>query len=207
MHLVQGNYGQQGNGSSAPDAPRPPPPSHGAGPQHGGGSHNTRSMGALRGLRAGLGDGGDDDDVEDIVRQVRRDVATMQHRDRDEEMVGTIRPLGHSASEATFDRPKTRDREDERPRPMPKAAIRGRYVFGGSENQVLGGALSARGGGAHGGGAAAAAPGFGMPLAELSHNFSPRLGHREARGQSARTTRGDQSARGAGHLSDISETR
>lgn len=199
MHLVQGNYGQQGNGSSAPDAPRPP--NHGP---HGGGSHNTRSMGALRGLRAGLGDGGDDDDVEDIVRQVRRDVATMQHRDRDEEIVGNLRPLGHSASEATFDRPKTRDREDERPRPMPKAAIRGRYVFGGSENQVLGGALSARG--AHGS-AAAAAPGFGMPLAELSHNFSPRLGHREARGQSARTTRGDQSQRGAGHLSDISETR
>mmetsp|Transcript_94851 Transcript_94851/g.237896 ORF Transcript_94851/g.237896 Transcript_94851/m.237896 type:complete len:313 (-) Transcript_94851:56-994(-) len=50
-----------------------------------------------------------------------------------------VKQLSRSYSEATWDRPRTRETQDvEVPRPMPKATVRGRYVFsGGVEPQAF----------------------------------------------------------------------
>jgi len=91
----------------------------------------------------------DDDDVEDILQQVRKDVAAIQNAaDQDpsactprrpHQSLQGMRPLSRSFSEATWDRPKTREREGEdKLRALPKATVKGRYVFSGdAEKQVL----------------------------------------------------------------------
>lgn len=50
-----------------------------------------------------------------------------------------VKQMSRSFSEATWDRPKTRENaQDVVPRAAPKATVRGRYVFSGAETQVLG---------------------------------------------------------------------
>lgn len=82
-----------------------------------------------------------------------------------------VKQLSRSFSEATWDRPRTREttQDVEVPRAMPKATVRGRYVFSGGVEPQLRAGLP----GQHGRGAAGSANDFGDALAT---QFSPRLG-------------------------------
>lgn len=102
------------------------------------------------------------DDVEDILQQVRRDVRAMQQAPAagqaeepgapvsgmlsdpgsgwSAQTGAPLKPLNRCQSESIWNKPGTRDKQDgEAPRAaQPKAAVRGRYVFGGgAESQVL----------------------------------------------------------------------
>lgn len=178
MHLLRGNYGLHGAAAGAQDAG----PSGATGTLAGGGGRaggrplGTASTSNLR-PSAGVADS---DDVDDILKQVRRDVAAIQHQSAptalEEEPASssgsrrppgppTTRQLNRSQSEATWDRPKTREREEDIPRALPKSTVRGRYVFsGGAETQVLTGNV--------GRGADSSAPDY--TTTEFASHFSPR---------------------------------
>mmetsp|Transcript_46571 Transcript_46571/g.84164 ORF Transcript_46571/g.84164 Transcript_46571/m.84164 type:complete len:221 (+) Transcript_46571:65-727(+) len=171
MHMVRANYGPAASAQVA-SAASSAIGVHRVASAHGGG---------LLSARGPVGDISDSDDVESLVQRVRRDVSAMQHAGigsqdgrsargdpRRDPRLGAQqdRPLSRSFSEATWDRPKTREKEEEVPRarPVPKAHVRGRYVFSaGAENQVLGGGLSLPG----------AAEGSALDT-EFSSQFSPR---------------------------------
>lgn len=204
MHLVKGNYGPH---TGQPRAQEAPTSARGAG----GGFRPSGMMGGIP----------DQDDVDGILQQVRKDVRAIQHTttDRGRELDGRWCVKGHAVqivindgavmalggepqlitfqgpgkfyindqgtrvegtlvgteihwsdgdiwiamqdmgpadsaggkrggpapkalsrnmSDATWDRPKTLESNEAKPRAQPKATVRGRYVFSaGAENQVL----------------------------------------------------------------------
>lgn len=192
MHLLRAQYGRPATGSQAPAgdvgvalasgstagwAPARRATGASARPAA------TASTASLR-VAAGISDS---DDVDDIVRQVRRDVAAIQHaappasaaRMQDSEcgaedaelaqapaQSSTARGMSRSQSEATWDRLRARDGEaqEEGAGALPKATVRGRYVFSGStDGQVLAGQA-----------ARLAASSSECSSMEFSSQFSPR---------------------------------
>lgn len=214
MHLCRGNYGQNGFAAGGQeDGSYGSAAAHNAGygsAAVGGstsagrsvGRPNARPIGGLSAgsLRSNMVD--DSDDVEDILQQVRRDVAFIQHAAPKCAVAGgaslehgqcsladhavpavssgsrqgpqgppSARGLNRSASEATWDRPRTSERQDEVPRALPKATVRGRYVFsGGAQSEVLAG-----GGHQHNGnGLATGFAASDFASTEFTSQFSPR---------------------------------
>eukprot|EP00927_Polykrikos_kofoidii_P073105 TRINITY_DN69177_c0_g1_i1.p1 TRINITY_DN69177_c0_g1~~TRINITY_DN69177_c0_g1_i1.p1 ORF type:complete len:223 (-),score=27.94 TRINITY_DN69177_c0_g1_i1:508-1176(-) len=155
MHLVRGNYGQPvaagGRGGVPPLASSAIQGAGSAAMPAGESLSARRGSASARNQAMHM-----TDDVEDIVEKVRRDVrviydqkhdATAEDRPSDsnaarqrQDTPGVTRSLSRSLSEATWDRPRTCEREEEIPRAQPKAMVRGRYVFSsGAESQVLSG--------------------------------------------------------------------
>eukprot|EP00747_Dinoflagellata_sp_TGD_P182142 gnl/TRDRNA2_/TRDRNA2_36263_c0_seq1.p1 gnl/TRDRNA2_/TRDRNA2_36263_c0~~gnl/TRDRNA2_/TRDRNA2_36263_c0_seq1.p1 ORF type:complete len:209 (+),score=30.64 gnl/TRDRNA2_/TRDRNA2_36263_c0_seq1:195-821(+) len=141
MHFLKGNYGQHaGNQAVASSS------SASAGPQATA-PGRSQSVGH-RMLRPVVGvsdcDGGDD--VEDLLCQMRSNVNVMQRArgagEAQPEAPGASNRealrMNRSQSEATWDRPRSRPGEEEKPRAAPKPTVRGRYVFAGG-NEVLAG--------------------------------------------------------------------
>jgi len=161
MHLVRGSYGQphgghRGAAGAAGASSSSSSSSVAAIGGYDGGPASARLHGA-RGLQAERLVS-DPDDVDDLLQRVRHASAIQNasaiHDSRQPLVPSSrapvqatprgdsskVRPLSRSLSEATWDRPKTREHEEEdRPhRALPKATVRGRYVFsGGAEAQVL----------------------------------------------------------------------
>jgi len=175
MHLLRGNYGLQEDGDQpAIGGPTTSAPDHGA--MNGGTMRRSRAGGRLSASTSALRpSAADADDVDAIVQQVRRGVASIgriagptsgeiehdMEQERIEALVSPRTPgngvgqgLSRSFSEtsATFFRPRGQvyqdrlalqqrlasEQEETPPKPLAKAAVRGRYVFaGGAETQVL----------------------------------------------------------------------